>query len=304
MSGDNGSSSRFRVGFFGDGAWGVAALKRLRRHSSLDVVFVGLRYPVPHSELAGLARSEKIPVRCDEDVNTAPVRADLYALECDLFVSMSYDRIFRRATYEIPRLGTINCHAGLLPFYRGRNVLNWALINGESEFGITVHFVDDGVDTGDIILQSRHRISEQDDYGTLLGRAAPACAELLEQAVLQIRSGSYGRFRQRDVHPVGSYCARRRPGDEIVDWNWTSVDIVNFVRALVEPGPLARTRIGDEGWAIRRVRRHPETPTYRGIPGAVLARTEQGFFVKTGDSFIEVVDWDGPRPPRPGDRFQ
>ena len=68
----------------------------------------------------------------------------------------------------MPALGTINCHAGKLPFYRGRNVLNWAIINGESEFGITVHFIDDGIDTGDIIKQKTYPISLNDDYKSIL----------------------------------------------------------------------------------------------------------------------------------------
>ena len=77
---------------------------------------------------------------------------------------MSFDQIFKEEIINIPPLKIINCHAGKLPFYRGRNILNWALINDEKEFGITVHYVDFGIDTGDSILQKNYEITDDDDY--------------------------------------------------------------------------------------------------------------------------------------------
>ena len=79
----------------------------------------------------------------------------IYDYKCDLLVSMSYNQIFGKSYQKFFFKKIINCHAGNLPFYRGRNVLNWALINGEKKFGITVHFIDKGIDTGDIIIQKK-----------------------------------------------------------------------------------------------------------------------------------------------------
>ena len=73
---------------------------------------------------------------------------------------MSFNQIFRKDIINLTPIGIINCHAGKLPFYRGRNILNWVLINDEKEFGITVHFVDEGIDTGDIILQKTFPITD------------------------------------------------------------------------------------------------------------------------------------------------
>ena len=89
----------------------------------------------------------------------------------------------------MPRLKTINCHAGKLPFYRGRNILNWALINDEKEFGVTVLYMDEGIDTGDIVLQKTFPITEMDDYSTLLNRAYQECASLLFQSIKRIING-------------------------------------------------------------------------------------------------------------------
>ena len=80
---------------------------------------------------------------------------------------------------SLPKLKTINCHAGKLPFYRGRDILNWVLINDEKEFGITVHYMDEGIDTGDIILQRTFPITDEDSYKTLLERSYDECANIL-----------------------------------------------------------------------------------------------------------------------------
>ncbi|MDR1522244.1 MAG: hypothetical protein LBS28_05280 [Streptococcaceae bacterium] len=85
-------------------------------------------------------------------MNSKEVINLLKKYNADLFISMSFNQIFKSEIINLPRLKTINCHAGKLPFYRSRNILNWVLINDEKEFGITVHYVDEGIDTGDIIL--------------------------------------------------------------------------------------------------------------------------------------------------------
>jgi methionyl-tRNA formyltransferase len=96
---------------------------------------------------------------------------------------MSFNQIFREEIMNMPPLKTINCHAGQLPFYRGRNILNWALINDEKCFGITVHYVDSGIDTGDIILQRTYPINDADNYKSLLEVAYTECANILYDAI-------------------------------------------------------------------------------------------------------------------------
>ena len=137
----------------------------------------------------------------------------------------------------------INCHAGKLPFYRGRNILNWALINDEKEFGITVHYLDEGIDTGDIILQDVYPITDEDDYGTLLTRAYDGCADVLYRAIKMIQNDEVKPIKQNDIDPIGIYCGMRQPGDEISNWSQSSREIFNFIRALSSPGPQATSWI-------------------------------------------------------------
>ena len=118
---------------------------------------------------------------------------------------MSFNQIFKNNILESVPHGIINCHAGLLPFYRGRNVLNWALINDEKEFGITVHYIDEGIDTGDIIRQQKLPISDRDNYATLWNAAIKKCGQLFYTSLVDIRNGSVKRIKQKDIHLVGLF---------------------------------------------------------------------------------------------------
>jgi len=199
--------------------------------------------------------------------------------------------------------GVINCHAGKLPFYRGRNILNWVLINDEKEFGITVHYIDEGIDTGDIILQETFPITENDDYSTLLSRAYEGCGDLLHQAIVQIERGTAKRTPQDSIHVTGTYCSSRRSGDEILDWNQSSREVFNFVRALCRPGPEARTFFGEVEIMINRVSVVEEAPVFKGIPGAVIGVDGTSYFVKTRDSFVRVQELTSPIKIKVGDRL-
>ena len=192
-----------RIGYFADGPWAHGALELLKNDPRIQVSFICARYGRPDEYLREKASEAKVDFLVEKNVNSESFASRLRGYGADLFVSMSFDQILRRPLFSLPRLGTINCHAGKLPFYRGRNVLNWALINDEKEFGITVHYVDDGVDTGDIILQSLHPISDVDDYGTLLNRAFAECPIILHQAIQLLHSGTAKRIPQSSLAPQG-----------------------------------------------------------------------------------------------------
>lgn len=292
-----------KIGFFGDGPWAHGSFDKLSNLSWASLSFVCARHEVPDVHLKSRAHKAKIPFFSVADINSSDFLGELDKFKCDLFVSMSFDQIFRRRVLRIPKLGTINCHAGKLPNYRGRNVLNWALINDETEFGVTVHFVDEGVDSGDIIVQTVHQIEDTDTYGSLLEKAYESCPEAVISAVEQIQSQTFVRTPQTGIleHPI--ICSRRVPGDEEINWNDNSRDIFNFVRALSEPGPIARTKLDGRTVYIRKVRFIPSAPKYRGIPGAVLARSKDSFLVKTGDTYVEVLDFSSTADLRPGRRL-
>ena len=292
-----------RVGFFGDGAWAVKTLDRLVKLPDVQIVFVCPRHQSPDAALQAAATEHGLTLVDFADVNNQVAIEELATYGCDLFISMSFDQIMRRRMFDLPRLGTINCHAGMLPFYRGRSVLNWALINDEKALGITVHFIDDGIDTGDIILQRHLEISDEDDYASLLERGSDACASAVADAVVQLECGTLEPTPQASIDPFGSYFTRRVPGDERIDWQSTSREVFNLVRAVAPPGPGAVARIGEEEWRIFEVS-VPETCRPWGmICGAVIPSGTDILRVKTQDTYVDVRNWSGPRRPHPGERF-
>ena len=295
--------SRLTIGYFADGPWSHQALEKLFADSSIRIAFICARFDRPDPVLAARARAEGIDFLTHPNINADDFVATVARYACDLLVSMSFNQIFRCRLIELTPMQLINCHAGKLPFYRGRNILNWALINDDAEFGITVHYVDEGIDTGDIIAQRTFPITDADSYATLLERAYPGCAELLYDTVKQLQAGRAVRRPQSTIHPLGFYCTGRREGDERLSWNQPSRDVFNFVRAVCRPGPEARTLRDEVELRINRVEFLPKAPVYKGIHGAVLRVDPDGFLVKTADSFVRVIDWSGAERMRVGDRL-
>lgn len=281
-------ADELRIGYFADGPWSHKALEELLSLDFCKVLFIVPRFDTQDPILRKYASQLKIPFLPIEDVNSYGALKILEEFNANLFVSMSFNQIIKRQLLDLPSYGFINCHAGALPFYRGRNPLNWALINGEETFGVTVHYIDEGIDTGDIITQIISNISDDDDYRTLLEKAITNCALAIRRAVVEIAFGTVKRLKQSDICEYGFYCGVRRQGDESVDWSLSSQRIHNFIRALTLPGPGARTSVGDEHWAVLRSRLLAGAPQYICTAGEVVGKDEHGVFVKTGDSILHL----------------
>ena len=283
--------SILKIGYFADGPWSHNALDLLALDPEIEISFICARHSKPDKHLKQKAETLDIDFYVSENVNSGDFLEKIKKHKSDIFVSMSFDQILKKELFSHPRLGTINCHAGKLPFYRGRNVLNWALINDEKEFGITVHYIDEGVDTGDILLQQTYPINDQDNYGTLLKKAHSECATILYEAIKLIKAEKVKTIAQESISSQGSIYCQRKPGDEVIDWNWSSREVFNFVRALTDPGPLAQTKLNGKKVSIKKVEMIENSPNYKCIPGAILAKDEKGFLVKTSDTYVRIVEW-------------
>lgn len=284
---------KIKIGYFADGPWGHNAFRVLINDPQISIEFIVPRTDTKDGTLKQFAEEYNIDYLHPVKVNSEKFYSKAKSYNCDLFISMSFNQIFRDKIINLPKLKIINCHAGKLPFYRGRNILNWALINDEKDFGITVHFVDQGIDTGDIILQKIFPINDNDNYHTILNLAYEKCPEVLYEAVKSIMNEKYKRIKQSDIHSIGSYCSGRTVGDEVINWNQNSREIFNFVRAICYPGPCARTYIDKKEIVIQKVKLVSNAPQYKGTPGQVLSKTDQGFYVKTLDSFVELTEYKG-----------
>ncbi len=292
-----------KIGYFADGPWSYTTFKKLIADEDIFIGFICVRFDSQDETLKSYCEEYGIPCLKYKNVNEPTVINSLAKYECDLLVSMSFNQIFRAPIVDAFPLKAINCHAGKLPFYRGRNILNWVLINDEKEFGITVHYIDEGIDTGDIVLQQTFPINDSDTYATLLERAYRGCADVLYAAVRKFVEGSVTRQKQLEIDPVGLYCSQRKPGDEVINWNQTSRELFNFVRAICHPGPQARAFLNGSEMKINRVEMIEKAPAYKCITGAVLYKEEGNLIVKTADSSIRIVEFDYNGRIRLGDRF-
>jgi methionyl-tRNA formyltransferase len=229
-----------------------------------------------------------IPIHRPANVNAREFVELAWKVSPDLGVSISYNQILRRPILDSARLGFVNFHAGKLPHYRGRNVVNWAIINGEEEIGLTAHFVDEGIDTGDIILQRTLPIGWTETYGEVLSRVVEAFPNFVVAALSQVASGQFPL--QPQAHLMGTYFSGRADGDEWLDWSDMSLNLYNKIRAITHPGPGARTILGDSEIVVWSSLYDRSWPKYIATPGQVVGRSNSGVVVKTGDSTLVVQE--------------
>jgi methionyl-tRNA formyltransferase len=297
--------NKIKLGYFADGPWAQKAFDKIAPDMAVSFQFICARHNKPDPVLKSRADEYGIDFISHPNINSEEFFAKVVDYDCDLFVSLSFDQIFQKRILQYPRLKAINCHASKLPFYRGRNCLNWVLINDENEFGITVHYMDEGIDTGDILEQRIYPIKDLDNYATLLEKAYEGCSDVLFNVIKNLADGRKVEGRpQVDIHPLGFYCVGREVGDERLCWDQPSRDIFNFIRAICRPGPEASTYYEGVEIKINRVDMIPGAPIYKGIPGAILGKNSDSYLVKTADSFVKLVDWSGKNRFSIGKRFK
>jgi len=285
-----------KIIFFADGPWAERALdKMLTRGYKIPLIV--LRHHVPDESLRKKATENKIPTTNPENVNDQKFLSEIESYNADIGVSLSYNQIFKKDLIDAFPLGMINCHAGKLPYYRGRNVLNWALINGEKEIGVTCHYINENVDTGDIIIQKVFSVTRNDDYASVLEKAYTKCAEVLDESLGLIENGNVVVTKQENR---GTYCTGRQDGDEFINWDWRSERIFNFVRAISDPGPNARSWVRNDDNTydliiIKKVSLVENAVSYNCINGAVIGYSKKkNPLIKTDDYYIELLDYSIP----------
>ncbi|RJE77346.1 formyl transferase [Pseudoalteromonas sp. MSK9-3] len=278
-----------KIGYFADGPWAHKALEKIVTDSCFEIVFIVPRFDTQDPILKEWANKLGVPFLLAENVNSEQFIGVINQFGAELLVSMSFNQILKTPILCMAPKGFINCHAGALPFYRGRNPLNWVLINGESEFGITVHYIDEGIDTGDIIEQQKFPIEGVDNYSTLLSKAINSCADVLYSALKKLATNTVERIRQQDIHPIGTYFCQRVIGDEELTFNQSAVRVHNFIRAITLPGPGARCFHGDQEYAILSSELILGAPEYIATIGEVTARNSKGCVVKVADSSILIT---------------
>lgn len=208
------------------------------------------------------------------------------ALNPDLIVVVAYGKILPSDIINLPPLGCVNVHASLLPKYRGAAPIQWSIINGEKETGITTMLMDEGLDTGDMLLKESVKIDEDMDAGTLHDVLSITGADLLQKTIEGLSDGSIKGESQEGQK--SSYAPLLERKHEWINWHGSAKDINDLVRGL-KPWPGATTLFKGKTLKIRAASVYEDTDT-DAVPGTVIAvKKGQGFVVQTGRGSIIVT---------------
>lgn len=180
------------------------------------------------------------------------LEARLATLKPDFLFSFYYRALLPAPLLRAARRGALNMHGSLLPRYRGRAPVNWAILKGEHETGATLHYMVERADAGDIVDQLAVPILIDDDAREVFGKVTVAAETILARSLPQLIAGTAAR-RPQAILP-GEYFGRRTPGDGRIDWTWPARQIHDLVRAVAPPFPGAFAEVGGDRWDICRTR--------------------------------------------------
>jgi methionyl-tRNA formyltransferase len=198
---------------------------------------------------------------------------------------VAFGQILSREVLAIPSHGSINLHASLLPQYRGAAPINWALIHGEEITGVTTMLIDEGMDTGPILLQRPIDITPEDTSSSLHDKLSPLGAELLVETIHRLRSDDLKPLPQD--HAKASYAPRLKKDDGLIDWKKSAQEIHNLIRGLI-PWPSAYTRL--EGKALKIFDSVVIEEEVNGEAGEISGVTQEGIRVITGKGSLLIRD--------------
>jgi methionyl-tRNA formyltransferase len=241
-----------------------------------------------------LAFDHYLPLYQPANPNDPAFVAAMQRLEPDWLFSCYYRHMLKAPLLNLPRLGALNLHGSLLPRYRGRCPLNWVLVHGESETGITLHYMEEKPDRGDIVAQKRLPITPEDTAVTLLARMTAQAGKLFRETYPLLRSGQAPRHPQDPSQ--ASYFGGRTPEDGRIDWGWPALAVYNLMRAVTHPYPGAFTRLDGRKLFIWKGRPLGTPIAAPHGPGQVIARVPgEGLLVATGEGhfLITQAQWEG-----------
>ena len=308
---------RPRVVFMGSPEFAVPALRAVAAACDVAVVVTqpdrpsGRGLGVHESAVAHAARELGLTVMRPNSMRDRQVIAELREVEADVFAVVAFGAILTPEVLAIPRAGCINLHGSLLPDYRGASPVQRAIWDGRAETGVCTLFMDEGIDTGDVIDCRRETIRDDDDAASLAVRLAALGGPLLADSVVRAAEGRAPRAPQD--RSAGSYSGRLKKADGVVDWSLPARVVWSHARA-VTPWPGAATMFRGKRVILTRTR--PDSAG-GGVPGTLLGSDDAGLRVACADGALRVLrlkpegraeldaaEWARGARPQPGERFE
>lgn len=232
------------------------------------------------------AESYGIPVFQPTKIREKEQYEQVIALQPDLIVTAAFGQILPKPLLDAPTYGCINVHASLLPELRGGAPIHYAILQGKEKTGITIMYMVEKLDAGDILTQVEVPIDERDTVGTLHDKLSEAGAKLLSETIPKLLRGDITPIKQNDEQATFAY--NIKPEQERIDWTKTGEDIYNHIRGM-NPWPVAYTTYGGERWKIWWGEKVP-APSQEN-PGMVVAVEQDGIIVATGnETAIKITE--------------
>jgi methionyl-tRNA formyltransferase len=289
-------SNKPRILFFGYSEVGYACLSLLIERGD-NVVALITHEDNPHEKIwfktpAVAAQEKGIPVFTPESVNNPEWREKIAALKPDLILSVYYRHMIGTKILALPPLGAWNLHGSLLPKYRGRAPINWAVLHGESRIGMTLHRMVKSADAGAVVDQEGVEIGPRDTAEQAFRKVLPCARTVLARQIGALLAGTARETPQDEAK--ANYFSGRKPEDGRIEWAQTSVQIFNLIRAVTDPYPGAFADVGAARlmvwWAETD---SPPTRGRRGAPGEVLSVAP--LVIATADGALELTktEWRG-----------
>lgn len=238
-------------------------------------------------DMAGIADAAKIPVRKGTNVNSVDAADWFRMLHPDVLLVIGWTQLVKAEILSIPRVACLGFHASLLPKYRGRAPINWALIHGETETGNTMMVLEPGADEGDIVTQRRIPITNEDDCATLYEKVSQTECDMLNEVLPLIRERKLPRMKQNSDE--ATVMPKRKPEDGLLDWNWSAKRLYNWVRALTNPYPGAFTYHSGKKITIWTAALNTQLQLAQEEIGSVHLSDDGYPLVVTGDGVLKLL---------------
>jgi methionyl-tRNA formyltransferase len=283
-----------RVVFIGAGEIGVPTLRVLLQSSEHDLVAVvtqadkpvGRAQQIEPSPIRKALAETKTSILQPARIKNLQVIDEIRALTPDIIAVMAYGQILPRTLLDIPRIACLNLHASLLPRWRGAAPIQAAIAAGDRQTGITVMYMDEELDTGDILLQRKIEILSTDTGGSLHDRLAQTAPEALLDSLGMLAKGSAPHLPQDNA--LATYAPKLTRDDGKIDWSESAEIIERKIRAL-NPWPGAFALVSEKSGRVLRLKVfNAKTVDEKGRPGEILRADNQGLIVGTGGNTISL----------------
>ena len=222
----------------------------------------------------------------EKNVNNPEFITKLKTINPQVIIVAAFGQILSSEILNLPEIACLNIHASLLPKYRGAAPIHRAIIDGQKETGITIMYMDEGMDTGDIISQKKVEIKNDDTAGSLHNRLAETGANLMLQTLTEIKQGKMDSIAQDDSE--ATYADKLKKSDGKIDWTKSATEIYNLVRGL-NPWPTAYTFYKGQRlklWWLEVVK----TETQANSAGEIIQANRQGLLVQCGTGVVKIID--------------